>query len=132
MSDLPPTTQPGRELALLRAVRDCLLEERAALERREAAALVEVSQRKGHALAELAALRQHQPGQQPSCSERELRLLAEECHSLNEENGRMIRAQKRRVESALGLLRTGSTAADAYGQDGAPRYARSPVLQAAC
>jgi flagellar biosynthesis/type III secretory pathway chaperone len=134
-----------REIAALGLVEAALRDERAALEARDAAALLAATDRKSAALAAAAALTSERQalagdaplptdtGPQPGAAT--LRTLARRCRELNDANGVLIRAQRQRVEGLLTVL-TGSPAAipATYQPDGTPaagrRAPRGPLATA--
>ena len=133
-----------RQIAALEAVLEVLGLENTALRDRDVAALEQISNRKQERLADAATLEQHRRELAPdpdamerlaenaAVAERWARLLdlTRVCRDQNEENGRVIRLQQRRVENTLTLLRGSGGQPDLYGPDGgnpARRSSRTPL-----
>jgi flagellar biosynthesis/type III secretory pathway chaperone len=118
------------EQAALEEILTALGAEEAALKSRQPEALLAASNAKAELVARAARLERERrdllkDGKRPPAAARQglqvLRDLARRCRERNEANGQMIRGQRRRVEGALNLLRTGSASAETYGSDGASR-----------
>lgn len=136
------------ELLALQAVLHALEDERKALERRDAEALARVSERKSAAVVEAAGLKSQREAdpeyarymqaltEVPPAAVRHrldaLRTLAARCQQANEDNGRLIQGQRRRVEATLNLLRSGSAAPESYDRSGAASYGARKALRSAC
>lgn len=133
-----------RQLVALEAVLETLRRERAALAARDAAALEQIATEKQERLAAAATLerQRRELAPDPEAMERlaeatnaldgwaRLLDLTRLCRDQNEENGRIIQLQQRRVENTLGLLRGRAGQSDLYGPDGAnrrPGQARTPL-----
>ncbi len=133
-----------RQLEALARVLDLLGDEQSALLSRDAAALELATGSKSQALARSDELEQQRRALAPSLSDMEhlaadeaiarrweqLLGLTRQCREQNDANGRLIRRQQQRVESALDLL-CGNPAGDSdlYGPDGEQRRkpGRSPL-----
>ena len=124
-----------RQLGALQTVLDVLGRERDALSARDMEALERISAEKQECLAQAATYEQHRRelapdpatmehfAEDPVIAERWAQLLdlTRVCRDQNEENGRIIRLQQRRVEKTLTLLRGSGGQPDLYGPDGGNR-----------
>jgi flagella synthesis protein FlgN len=137
-----------RQLEALGRVLEMLGDEHEALLGRDAAALELVTGSKADALARADDLERRRRELAPTLSDMErfaqdpgiggrwerLLELTRQCRDRNDANGRLIRRQQARVESALGLLRGDSTSGDRdlYGPDGEQRRGngRAPLASA--
>jgi len=150
-SQQPPDLEPmrrllDRQLEALARVLELLGDEQQALLSRDASSLELVTASKSQALARSDELEQQRRSLAPSLSDME-RLAADEsiarlwekllemtrqCREQNDANGRLIRRQQQRVESALGLLCGKPTTenADLYGPDGEQRRKPGPSARA--
>jgi len=129
-----------RQLDALSRVLECLGEERDALLSRDLNQLAQVTERKNGSLAAVDSLEQQRRELAPSLSVMEtlakspdvarrweqLLDLTRKCREQNESNGRLIRRQRRRVESTLGLLRGEPASPKLYGPDGEQREKGRP------
>jgi flagellar biosynthesis/type III secretory pathway chaperone len=123
-----------RQLAALGAVRGALEAERAALESRDAAALLTATGAKSAALDVVARLEAERgtlaagPGDADALARRTraLRALTRECRQLNDTNGALIRAQRQRVEGLLQVLTGGAGGQATYQADGLASWQRTP------
>ena len=104
-----PDKDGERRLAALTALRDLLLEERAALAARDRAAIHDCAERKGRVAAEVDALigPGDALGRLPPEERQHVEPLARECAELNRANGVTVAALRGVVERALGILRGG-------------------------
>jgi flagella synthesis protein FlgN len=136
-----------QQVAALEAVLDVLTREQTALQLRDAAVLESLTAQKQERLATAAALelrrRELAPtpaamdhlAESPGIAARWAQLLdlTRACRDHNEANGRIIRRQQRRVESALTLLRGRGDQPKLYGPDGESRGkgpSRQPITSA--
>jgi len=136
---MTPTDYSDRLAALLEqqipameAVRDCLKEERRALAERDSAALEQAAGRKAELIGAAGQLEKKRlqiaPDREsmdrlsvtPGIRDRWhlLLQLTRECRQLNDANGMLIRAQQRRVETTLDIVRGTPSATAVYGPDG--------------
>ncbi|MCL4722130.1 MAG: flagellar export chaperone FlgN [Gammaproteobacteria bacterium] len=152
LTDDRPAVQPEAApiIGLLRAeqaaigtVLECLQHEAEALVQRDAAALLSIAGQKADAVSRAAGLaqtrrallRDHPAADTAGSREllSALEALTARCRELNDMNGLLIRAQRRRVEGTLNLLRGGQAAPDSYGRDGETRLQhRARVTLASC
>ena len=133
-----------RQLEALARVLELLGDEHDALLRRDVAGLELVTGSKTEALARADELERGRLAMAPMLSDMEryaqhpaigarwdrLLDLTRQCRERNDANGRLIRRQQARVESALGLLRGDAAEGDrdVYGPDGGQRRgSRSPL-----
>jgi len=136
-----------QQLDALRRVLELLGDEHEALLGRDAASLELVTSSKTDALARADELERQRRTLAPKLTDMErfaqdrdvgvrwerLLDLTRQCRERNDGNGRLIRRQQARVESALGILRGDSRKGDSevYGPDGGQRRgSRSPLASA--
>lgn len=112
--------QLARELAAAAEVRAALEAERQALETRDAGGLLAAVDRKGRAFGQAAEAARGRPVTwQADRRYAELTTLLRHCRRLNDENGALIRGQRRRVDAALAVLTGSDAERPTYGRDGA-------------
>jgi flagellar biosynthesis/type III secretory pathway chaperone len=114
----------GRELNAARDVESALGDEHAALAARDATALLSAVARKSAAMDTAARLRQERPAGLLDAARgdpllAELEASLRRCRTRNDENGALIRAQRKRVSAALDLLTGVPGNRGTYGPDGA-------------
>ena len=116
-----------QQINAMETVLACLETERAALEKRDVELLLEIAEKKTASLVAAEQIdRQRRsadstaPAGDPDHLGREQRLkaLTETCREINDTNGRMIRAQSRRVDDTLRLLRGDRGPSVIYEPDG--------------
>ena len=134
----PANDALARELAAAADVHAALEAERRALESRDAAALLAAVERKSAAFGRAAGLERERPAGAAAAWRAEPRFaelaeLLRRCRRLNDENGALIRGQRRRVDAVLSLLTGSDTGRPTYGPDGAAgpaRRSRGPLASA--